>query len=235
MTVSDNSGVESIQSKFLGEGELFGLKFNNGYVFCEVEGWTQTKYDPYAGVGTVGPQSGSGFQRLEHDGDDILYIERDNSKVKQVSIGQRPAVIRRYSNYPEDQNRLRSINNLGAPVPGDNYGFIDGEDSPYQQPTEAEELWVTPSQHLNFNFYNPDSVEHNVSIKIALREYNIRTLDPNNNVDRNAIKRIMSPGSPMPVVPAGTKDRQVDFTLRKFWKVDPMPKSEAEKIGRGGN
>ena len=233
---SSSNGVMAIQEKFLDEGDLFGIKFNQGLVFCEVQGWTQTKYDPYTQYGNVGAGQSTGFERLDDpDGDDILYVENDQLKVKHVAIGHTPAILRRYTNYPEGENRLRAINNLGSPVPGDNYGFVDGEDTPYETPTDAEELFVTPNQHLDFNFFNPDTEAHEVTLKISMREYNIQTLDPNDNVDQNAIRRIIKPGSPMPVVPADSKDRQVDFTLQKFWNVEPITEGRARRVSRGGN
>lgn len=233
--MSDNGGaVSRIEQKFLSQNDLFGIKFNQGLVFLEVEGWEQTKYDPYS-VGTVGPQSGSGFDRLEHEGDDILYVENDQQKVKHLAMGHRPASVRRYTNYPEDETRLRGLNNIGAPVPGDNFGFVDGEDSPYEAPTEAEELYVTPGEHLNFNFYNPDTEEHEVLVKMVIREYNINSLDPNDSSDIAAIRRVLQPGSPMPVVPAGSKDRQISYTLKKFWGVDAISEQRAERIKEGGN
>jgi len=233
--MSEDSGTSFIGDKFLGEGELFGIKFNQGYVFCEVGGWTQTKFDPYTALSTVDADSSTGFQRLEYESDDILYVENDQLKVKHIAIGHSPAIVRRYTNYPEGENRLRRINNLGSPVPGDDYGFIDGEDSPYENPTEAEELWVVPNEHLDFNFYNPDTEEHDVTLKIMMREYNISTLDPQDSTDQNAIRRIIQPGSPMPIVPAGTKDRQVDFQLQKFWGVQPISEQRAQRVARGGN
>ena len=233
--MTNSTGVEAIKSKFLSEGDLFGIKFNQGLIFCEVQGWTQTKFDPYNDIDTVGADGSTGFQRLEYEGDDILYVENDQKKVKHVALGHTPAVLRRYTNYPEGENRLRAINNLGSPVPGDDYGYVDGEDSPYQNPSDAEELWVTPNQHLDFNFYNPDNEEHEVSVKILMREYNINTLDPTDSADQNAIRRIIQPGSPMPVVPAGSKERQVQFRLREFWNTEPISESSARQAARGGN
>lgn len=234
--MQSKAGVQKIQDKFLGQGELFGIKFNSGFVFCEVDGWAQTKFDPYTEVGSVGAGQSSGFSRLNSpDGDDILYVENDELKVKHVAMGHSPAILRRYTNYPEGENRLRAVNNLGIPVPGDDYGYIDGEDSPYENPTEAEELWVTPGQHLDFNFHNPDTEEHEVTLKITMREYNINPLDPTDSTDMKAIRRIIQPGSPMPVVPAGTKDRQVDFNLQKFWNIDTITEKAARRSARGGN
>lgn len=231
--MSDN-GVEQITEKFLGTGDLFTIRFNEGYVFAEVTGWQQVKFAPLSQFSEVAPQDGTGFQRLEFEDDDILFTEKRKKKVKHLAIGHSPSIMRRYSNYPEDEVRLRKIENLGAPNPGDDFGYVDGEDSPYSAPTDAEELWIPPGQHLNFNFYNPDNEPHTPVVSIVMREYNINPLDPNNASARNAIKRIMSPGSPIPIATAGSVDRQVRYNLSEFWGVSPISASRARSIG-GGN
>jgi len=224
------SGLQSIEQKFLNTGDLFALRFNQGLVFLEVTGWEQNKYAPYNGVGVIGSQDSSGFQRLEDDGDDILYMEKRQKKVIHAGIGQSPAVLRRYTNYPEGENRLRSIPNLSTPKAGEDFGYVDGDESPYNGPTDVEELFVAPGIHLDFDFYNPDNEAHEPILNIKMREYNIRALDPRREENRNAIKRIISPGSPIPVSPAGSLDNQADFDLEQFWDTTPITPIQARKL-----
>lgn len=230
--MTDN-GLQSIESKFLNTGDLFAMRFADGLIFLEVTGWQQNRYAPYNGVEEVPPESSSGFQRLEDDGDDILYIEKRKKKVIQAGIGVSPSQIRRYTNFPEGEVRLRSLPNLSTPRSGDDYGYVDGEDSPYGEPTDAEELWIPPGVHLDFNFHNADKKPATPIANIKLREYNVRTLNPNNSSDANAIKRIVAAGSPMPIVPAGGIDRQVDFDLQEFWDADTITFDEARNLGGG--
>jgi len=124
---------KSIDEKFLESGDLFVLKYSNGYKFFEVETWKTLKFRPYD-VGTVSAGSTQGFERLtDVNGDDILYVEQGDSLVLHASIGMSPASVRRYTNFPESENRLRTIPNLPNPSArnGDDYGFVDGEDSPF--------------------------------------------------------------------------------------------------------
>ncbi len=231
-----NAGVNSITEKFLSNGDLFAMKFNQGMIFLEVEEFEQIKYAPYSGVGKVAPGESASFQRLTDDnGDDILYVEQDETKVKHVGIGMAPSVMRRYTNYPEGETRLRRLNNVGQPVAGDDFGYVDGEDSPYESPSEAEELWIAPNRHLDFVFHNPDTVEHEPVLNILMREYNVNPLRPDSDMDRNAIRNILNPMSPMPVVPAGGPDRQVDYDLHSSWGVKPMSEERARKVKRGVN
>lgn len=226
----NDKGLQPIDQKFLNVGDLFAMEFSQGLVFMEVMGWEQNKYAPYDGVGKVVGQSNSGFQRLEDNGKDILYVEKTKKKVLHAAIGQSPSYFRRYTNYPEGQVRLRSIPNLSTPTSGDDFGYIDGDESPYQRPTDAEELYIPPGVHLDFDFYNADGSEHEPVLNIKLREYNIRPLDPKDPNDKKAIRRIVQTGSPMPIVPAGSMDRQVDYDLIDYWGVRPIQFDEARDL-----
>jgi len=224
-------GVTSIDEKFLGTGDLFALKYNSGLVFVEVDGWEQTEYRPYSQIGSVGAETGSGFTRLDDgNSDDVLFVEKDETKVIHAGIGHSPADIRRYTNYPESTNRLRRIPNLSVPTPGNDYGYVDGEDSPYSDPTDAEELFIPPNQHLNFNFFNSDKEPHEVLLNIKMRVYDVHPLDPRDSRNEDAVRRVMSPGSPIPIASVGSLDNQADYGLAKAWGVDTIPVSRAREI-----
>lgn len=228
--MSDNNGVTSIEQKFLDTGDLFGLKFNQGFVFLEVEGWQQVKYAPHTQIGEVSANDNTSFQRLEDpDADDILYVEKEKTKVIHAGIGHSPAQIRRYTNYPDSSNRLRRIPNLSTPTAGDDFGYVDGDDSPYSNPTDAEELFVPPGVHLDFDFYNDDTDPHEVIVKILMRVYNVNPLNPMNSKDRNAVKKVMSPGSPVPIGFVGTPDNQDTYDLATHWGVEPMTREQINK------
>lgn len=226
-------GLKPIEDKFLSIGDLFAMKFNQGLVFMEVQGWEQNRYSPHSGIEEISADGSSGWTRLEDDGDDILYVEKQNNKVLHVGIGQSPSELRRYTNYPEGEVRLRSIPNLSSPRPGDTYGYVDGEDSPFATPTDAEELFISPGTHVDFNFHNPTDEPKEPLLNIKLREYKIRPLNHENADDRNAIKRVVSTGSPMPIVPAGSTDRQQDFDLQEKWNVEPISYERARNLGGG--
>lgn len=224
-----NDNNNSIDEKFLDRNDVFALEFNRGFVFLQVTGWEQLQYKPYTGVSSINPQSSSGFSRLEDSNDnDILYVNEGDEKVIHAGIGHMPASVRRYTNYPESENRLRTIPNLSAPRPsnGDDYGYVDGDDSPYNNPTDVEELVIPPGVNLDFNFYNPDQNESKQPIlNIRMREYNVEILDPRE--DSNTVKRVLNPGSPMPTYPVGSIDNQKSIgKLRNQWDVSPKSRDE---------
>lgn len=228
------TGLQPIEEKFLDIGDLFGIRFSDGLVFLEVTGWEQHRYSPHTEIDEVAGQDSSGWTRLEDDDDDILYLGKKEKKVLHAGIGQAPSSFRRYTNYPEGENRLRTIPNLRTARPGRDFGYVDGEDSPYESPTDAEELFITPGTHVDFNFYNADTEPNKPMVNIKMREYNIRALDPSNSSEHNAIRRVVATGSPIPIAPAGSMDRQVDFDLEQYWETRPISFEEARNLG-GGN
>jgi len=221
---------KSIDEKFLESGDLFVLKYSNGYKFFEVETWKTLKFRPYD-VGTVSAGSTQGFERLtDVNGDDILYVEQGDSVVLHASIGMSPASVRRYTNFPESENRLRTIPNLPNPSArnGDDYGFVDGEDSPFSQPTDAEELFIPPNTHLDFAFHNPSPTRPvSPKLNIKMRGYQVNEIDPSNR--RNIVQRAMSPGSPIPVSTVGSSTNQKSLS-GKVWDVGPVPESQIQRI-----
>lgn len=225
--------VESIESSFMDRGDLFGLEFHEGYVFMAVESWSLNQFRPYTDVGEIAPGDSSSTERLEDkSGDDIIYTESGQKKVLHVGIGQRPASLRRYTYYPENSKLLHQIPNLTSSSArnGDNYGFVDGTDTPYDKPSDAEELVVPPGIHLNFTFFNPNENDSVIpSLNIRMREYNVSFLDPDKNLDQ--IKRIIAPGSPMPIYDVGTLDskERLDET---DWDIEPLSASDVTELRR---
>lgn len=231
-----NEQYKTIESKWLDRRDLFGLKFNNGYVFFEVEDFEDAKYRPHTGLGDLSADSAySEFKRLEDDrGDDILYVpDEDAFKVIHASVGHRPSFLRRFMNYNDAEIRMGDIPNLGPPTSSDVYGYTDGGDSEYASPSATQEMWIPHNVHPTFNFYNPDDREHAPKISIKMRKYAIRPLDPRQSQDSNAIRRIASPGSPMPLPSAGSLNSQVayDSTLQNQWGVPAIGLDQARQEG----
>jgi len=235
MTEDTGTGRDNIYDKFLGRGDTFGLRYNQGIVFLEVTDYVDTAYAPYSQLSEIGAQSSTGFTRLNNeDGDDILYSESQKLVVKHVGIGHYPSVVRRYTNYPESETRLRTISNLGVPTPGDDYGYVDGDDMPYPEPTDAEELWIPPDKHLDFNFFNAGDEPVTPVLNIVLREYKIRPLDPNNSRDLKAIKAVVDPSNDKPVAPVGSADRQDRYQNGDNWGVPAVSRDQIAGMATNG-
>lgn len=231
----------SIDNKFHDKSNLFGLQFREGVVFLAVRNFEELKIRPYTGLSDIDSESTlADYQRIEDDdSDDMLKVPIDESdKVKHVSIGHKPYFLRRYTNYPAGENRLRKLPNIDKPVAsnGDNFGYVDGVDSPYENPTDAEELYIPPGEEVDFNYYNPDPDEnHQPVLSVKMRIYKVDILQPTRDDDMKNIRRVAKPGSAPPIMPVGSLDFQSSFNnLSEKWDVEPMPIERARDLGKGG-
>jgi len=226
----------SIDEKFLGRRDLFGLEFKEGLVFCEVEDWELLQYRPFTGITSISSSSNSGDDTLEEQNDEILFLDKGTKKVLHGAIGIYPNSMRQYTRYPEGQARRGSWDNLTAPSAntGDDYGYVSGDDSPYGRPTDENEFFIPPNVSISFDFFNPDNRDRQPKLNLRFREYSVNVLNPAKGPDKNAIARVMRPGSPMPIAPVGTMKSKARFNAGETWGVDPIPKARARNIG-GGN
>lgn len=222
--MSRSNSQTPIEEKLLGHNDLFALRFAEGLVFFEVDGYEEVQYKPYTGIGKVSAEGSTGWTVLKHNNDEILNVPENEQKVLHVAIGQNSSVVRRYTNYPEAQNRLRKMPNLNSPSPsrGDDFGYVDGDSSPYSNPTDAEELFIPPGQSLDFNFYNPDDREREVSLSIKGRVYDVNVLDPHMEQNKSAVRRVVKPGSAPPIANVGSPDNQANFKHQNEWGVSPV-------------
>jgi hypothetical protein len=217
-----------IQERFLNSGDLFGLRFSEGAMFFQVESVVEHKVEPYD-FGTVGPQSSTGYEIPQLGGDNILEIEsKTANRILHVGVGHSPDVARRYTRYPEGQTVLRTLPNSDISVPsatnGTTYGNIDGSESPYEQPSAREELWIVPDETPEFAFYNPDTEEVNIEANIKMSEYWVNIIDPRKSDNKEAIRRILSPGSPIPFQSIGNPRAPVSYELA--WDTGPVEVSK---------
>lgn len=229
--------AKPIGEQFLGRGDIFALRFNEGIIPLSVQSWEFVQYEPHTQMDSIPAQDSSGTTRLEDgDGDDILFIEKDSNVVYHIGIGQRPSSLRRYTEYPENGPTLGAFNNLSSVSSrgGDNYGHADGSDSPYEQPTDARELFIPPGIHMGFDFYNPNQNENvDPILNIRGRKYSIDFIDPSSGEGLNTVKRILSPGSPMPIADVGSMDNRKSIKTTG-WDVKPIDPSKVGKSNEGG-
>lgn len=221
-----------IREKYLGRNDVFGLEYREGIVFFSVQSFEDTEYKPFSGLEDIegGTSLDGGFQRLnDPDGDDILHLSKsDNShKVIHAGIGMMPSQIRRFTRYAEGSSKLRTIPNLGTVSVSDPRAYVDGEDSPYDNPTDAEELVIPPGFHLGFDFYNPAVDDHEPLLNIDMRVYKVDILDPMSN--RDVVRKAARPGGPAPIFLVGSLDSQESFNMENQWEVSPMSRKEVRE------
>lgn len=232
----NSDGVIPIEEAFLDVNDLFGLRFDEGLVFLEVNNKSTTGFKPYEQLEDI--ESGTNLddndQKLTDDGtsngDDILSVDpSDTFFVKHFGIGHRPWYIRRYTRYPDSSSFRRTLSNLDTPQPaqGSKDGALTGEDSPYSNPTNADDIMVPPKTSVGFDFFNPDNDSHQPILNIQVSQYEVNPLDPTTQMDRKAVKKILRPGTPIPIKNVGTVHNQVNFPSDLEWGVEPMTRMQA--------
>jgi len=226
---------ESIKEKYLGRRDLFGLRYNDGIIFCEVEEYEDVYYDGYDRIGEVNSGSSSSFSRLnDSTGEDILFVPSDRSDVvMHAGIGVAPSQISVYQSYPEGDRSMRSLPNLSQqPTPGSKFGSFDSNDSPYRSPGQFSELVIPPNQRVSFSFENTGSDSHEPVVNLAIRKYRVNRLGMTKS-NQTAIKRIIKSGSPAPIFSVGNFKNKASFNLGDVWEVSPISRSNAMNRLRG--
>lgn len=231
------TGDDPIQSRFLDSRDLFALRYEEGLVFMEVEEFENTDYEEFGELEDIesGTNLDDGFQRLEDsNSDDLLHVPPGNENmVMHVGIGISPSVIEMYVAYPEGNRSKGSIPDLSTqPLPGSNFGGIDGDDSPYRKPTVASELIIPPGVFISVDFHNPGDDSHEPVLKFVYRKYKVNVLNPNSSSDKDAVSKIARPGSPAPIFPVGNMIHKENFNMGSEWGVNPIRRKRAMGGGR---
>lgn len=221
----DRERSESIRKSYLTSRDIFGLKYNEGTVVFEVEEFEDTQYKPFSDIGTLSSSSNSGLTELQEPGenDDILFIPKSKSKiVYHVGIGISPASTRMYVTFPQDQFTRGNIFNLDqrSSQNGDPYGYVNGANSPYNNPTVSTELVIPPDKHPLFEFYNPEDETVEPTLNIQIRKYKVNPLKPSKH--KQTLNRFNQPGSPMPKFSVGTLTSQANFDMQNEWGLRPV-------------
>lgn len=228
--------VTPVDEKFLNRGFLFALEYRQGRVYLEVDGWEFKQYKPLV-LDSVTSQSAWGWSRLNEgntqNNDDILFIEKGKLKVLHTAIGVYPRTLRMYVRYPEQTQVLGDIPNISGATAGDgdNWAYVDGDDTPYDTPSDVRELFIPSGEHLDFNFYNPDNRDRTPRLNIRMREYDVNVLDPTDPVDKRVIvNKIERTGSGVPISPVGSKNRKAEFELGDSWSVRPLGDNDLRQL-----
>lgn len=114
-------------------------------------------------VGPISANSGVDYQRLHDDnGDEILRNEDNQFRVYHISIGVRQPEVRIYPRIPENENGggwTYLSSNEPDPTSADNFGFVNGYDTDYNDPSTQLEtiVWHEGVQtETQWGFFNTD-------------------------------------------------------------------------------
>lgn len=212
-------GIRSIRDRFLSPGNLFGLQFNDGIIFGHVLRREPLKYKPLR----VTDESGTVLTVAAQAASDEIVIKDPRSSTKTVlggsdlkpkwgkypqllhgSVGVFPNNFQMYVRYPTKAGNLHGVWPTTSPQDagaGDELGNVDGDDSPYHDPTDALELVLVPGADPSFRFFNTrssatdekaDSEQPVLNAQFA--RYGFEILNPllrGAEVPTNAVRRAM--------------------------------------------
>jgi len=223
--------MKPISEKFLNPNDLLAIKFDEGWIFTRVLAREPVMYKPF-NLSSVNATSHTDYGRLnDSSGNDVIYIDKATPpRILHGAIGIKPNSIRLYIRYPEGSDIIGKPPNVNPPTPssGSDYGYLTGEESPYDEPTDYMELVIPPKIHLSFEYYNTDSIAHTPALNLQFMLYEVQLL-----TDKKLIQLIATRKIPCAFRICGTVYKQISYEqiLRKDWKIDPLTLDEASKGG----
>lgn len=151
-----------------------------------------------------------------------------------VGIGISPSWwIRCYPRYPSG-SRLGEIPSFNAISLGSDYGYFTGEDSPYEEPTDAMEFVFPFGITADFGFANKDTDEvHQPVLNVQMRKYHVEILDPGKTEHARLIKRMADGSAPVYWFPIGPATNPANYGLKNHYGVEALTISQARTLAGG--
>lgn len=243
--MTDLLGVQPIVNRFLYPNYLLALQVREGFYFGRVIRRRICNYKPLELIDSDGTdvdialstyQSELRFRDPRDPTNDVLYLDAEtNSGLAWLfhgAFGIAPSWIRMYLRYPEGDiipGKFPNLNPTRANQ-GDNFSYLNGTQSPYDQPTDFMEIVIPPKVHLGAEYYNcdPDRA-HQPVINALFALYWIEWFKPTR--DRDLISGIASRSLPSAYLTAGFGDEAYN-TSPDEWGVEPMTLDEARGRAR---
>jgi len=243
------AGIRPIKECFLRPNYLGALEFSEGWIFFRVLRRTFCQYKPYPVIDENGntidipPLS----YETEHEFRDprsisanIIYLESNLSPegypwFYHGAIGIKPNYINMYFRVPKGASVSGQFLNLSPvrPRAGDNFAYLCSENSPYEEPTDYEELVITPRVTIGAEYYNKDDKRsHQPTLNLDFCLYRIQILDKEKY--GKIISDIAARRVPVAFLTAGSSRAGSPLAMgelmRRDWKVEPMSLDEALEL-----
>lgn len=165
-------------SRLLKEGKVVITKWSEGYVPVQIVNVNElhiTNYNENFSTVEKGAETSTNY--LTIDDDYPFFIETDKSKSYfHINVGVSPSAMRVFIR-PTDSKILNQPRNLKVATSDENYGYIDGILSPYNNPSRFGEFFKPVNVQSSYEFYNDGVDTHMPTFKIDAAEYEIELLD----------------------------------------------------------
>jgi len=208
--------ISRIEPFFIKENQLVGLGFpDQGYVFWKINGIEEVPYDNYTeSPGTIAADTYADAARLpmaEFSIDNLLRVE-DCDHLYQVFMGWQPGGIRRYLAYPYESLRgSLDVKRVYTKAP---FGYIDGYESPSDQPSPRTDLWIPKDIDVGFAWWNPLSTSEDVQSDMLIRRLDVSVIR-----DVDLIDRILKGTQPCKLKSLGGIAGSMDYNAKRLLDV----------------
>ena len=209
--------ISRIEPHFIKENQLVGLGFPaQGYVFFRIEGIEEVEYDNYTeSPGAVASDTYEDAARLpidEYSIDNLLRVEYCDH-LYQVFMGWQPGAIRRYLAYPYETLRGSiDVKRVYTKAP---FGYIDGFESPPNQPSPKTEMWIPKDIDVGFAWWNPLPSSETVQIDMLIRRLSVSVLR-----DADLIEKILKGSQPCKLKTLGGIAGSMEYGTKRLLDVD---------------
>ena len=205
-------------SEFVLPGHFVGLKFREGWWFFHALMTETIELKPWILLNEnndraeIGPQTAGSEDEEFRDVVGRKYLtpqESERDLVYQLQLGIAPSRIQLYPVY----GRKRTPNLRGTAEPGEPQVWLNGYDSPYNNPSdEAEVFMLNNQENLSLQAYNPTSepLEARLSVHVNKIKYGTVT-------DRGLMKAMLQGQQPAKKHQMGLGVRSNDQLKAPAW------------------
>ena len=248
--MSLETGIIPINKKFMQHNQSFALEIREGFLFGRVIRRRICQWPEFQLIdanGTVidlaasSTQAELRFRDPRNPQNDILYLDSSTNAgypwLYHGAFGIKPQYINMYLRYPEGDiipGKFPAVDPIRAAV-GDNISPLTGLVSPYDEPTDYQEVIIQPGVHLAAEYFNRDEKRNHVPVlNISFCLYWIQWFRPTTHptaISDIAMKRYE--GARAPFLKAGFGDFPHDLgpQIIKDWEVTPLTLNEAAALG----
>jgi len=250
----ETRGVKPIVSKFLEQNYLFALAVRSGFIFGRVLWRRILNYKRWALIDANGDaidiaadshQAELRFRDPRNPNKDLLYLSVNTNAghpwFLYGSFGIRPQQVYMYLRYPEGETipgKFPDVNPI-RPSSGDEFGYINQLNSPYEEPTDWVECVILPGMRIAAEYYNQDSERnHRPVVNILFCLYWVELFTPQTHpqlISDIAARRYQGANAAFLKHGFGDYPDELGDDLKKDWKVEPITLDQARALtGRGG-
>jgi hypothetical protein len=171
----------TIDKEWLQETHYLGLQFQDGWYFVRVTGREPSNLRHLIAYNTstspvVNPTPAAtstvNWDTVQVSATDTRYQlapgDDHRGEIYQLFYGIYPSNVRAYFQLVSRQQRNNLVRQL---EPGDDFGYITGEDSPYFDPAIKTEFFTVNQVFPAFKIYNPATLPQTVYVNFQIMKY----------------------------------------------------------------